>query len=100
MTQVLHLPPHALGVDHWDGRSYRADRNGHVTVPSDVAADFRRNGVLRHYDVTLSGTAFGAGEPGCGSCNFSPWPWQIVDGRCPRCGGPMPAEESDAVRTE
>lgn len=86
MTQVLHLPRHSTGVDHWDGRSFSADSRGHVTVPDDVAADFRRNGVLRHYDVTLGGTAFSSSAAGCTTCNFNPWPWQVVDGHCPRCG--------------
>jgi hypothetical protein len=99
MTRVLHLPRGARGVDHWSGASYRADGNGHVTVPSDVADDFRRNGVLRHYDVTLIGTAFGSSAEGvCGTCNFSPWPWQAAEGLCPRCGAAIPAvipEESE-----
>lgn len=100
MTQVLHLPPHALGVDHEaSGRSYRADHRGHVTVPDDVAADFRRNGVLRHYDVTLGGTTFSSDAAGCPTCRFVPWEWTVIDGRCPRCGSAM-TEESDAVRTQ
>jgi hypothetical protein len=82
-----------MGVDHEaSGHSYRADRRGHVTVPDEVAADFRRNGVLRHYDVTLGGTTFSSSERGCPSCHFAPYSWTVMDGRCPRCGADM--EES------
>jgi hypothetical protein len=89
---VLHLPPGALGVDHWSGRSYHADRRGHVLVPDDVARDYQRNGVLRHYDVTVGGTTFSSSTPGCPACHFAPYPWQVAASRCPRCGAAM--EES------
>ncbi len=81
---TLQLPPGATGVDHWSGASYRADRQGKVVVPDSVAAEYRKNGVLRHYDVTLEGLPMGNTRPDDQTCcGRTLWDWET---QCPKCG--------------
>lgn len=87
MPETFHLPPGAIGIDHWSGRSFPADGNGHVTLPDHIANDMKRNGALRHYDV-ISGSSTvrlgrGSEDDPCQGCGFNAWEFTAT---CPRCG--------------
>jgi len=87
MSETFQLPRGATGIDHHSGASFRADRRGRVTLPDNVARDFKKNGALRHYDVVaaVSGTVLGLGSKDdrvCPTCMRTLWDWET---ECPRC---------------
>ena len=95
MTKAFQLPRGALGIDHYSGAHFTADKYGRVELPDSVASDFEKNGALRHYDViaAISGQILGLGKKEdrlCPTCLRTAWDWETT---CGKCGTELPTKE-------
>lgn len=91
----VSVQPGCVGITTRDGKTFDADRRGHVDVPDHYSHEVKncttaRLGVISDASGTIHIASSDKPERFCPTCHFNPWPWQT---QCPRDGAKF-------VRTE